>query len=253
MAAIRLDRRTVRRSEDAFVDELICGAGDLGASSVHALFPRAYLDANRAPHELDPAMFDPPPRWIDGRGPRVRAGLGAIPRVVAGGAELYRGKLPPSEAERRIARCHGPYHDALVELLGSARAAFGAACLIDCHSMPSVGPDGRRRTADAVVGDRFGASCDRSVSAAAVQALRDRGLAVRRNDPYPGGFITQRYGRPDAAAHAIQIEFNRKLYMNERTMRRAAGMAATRAALEAAVLAVAGAVLALAAPADAAE
>ncbi|MBT7612024.1 MAG: N-formylglutamate amidohydrolase [Rhodospirillaceae bacterium] len=254
LAVSRLDKLAIRRSEDAFVDELIAGVAGMGAPGVAALFPRAYLDPNREPYELDPAMFDAPlPRWINSRSPRVRAGLGTVPRVVAGGAEIYRGKLLPEEAERRIKGCYVPYHDALVELIGETRATFGTACLIDCHSMPSAGNDGGRQKSDIVIGDRFGASCDRSITAAATELLREQGLTVRRNDPYPGGFITEHYGRPDQGVHAIQLEFNRALYMEERTMRRGKGMEATRQTLERAIAAIADAVLTIAAPANAAE
>jgi len=254
LASSRLDNLAIRRSEDAFVDELVAGMPALGAPTVAALFPRAYLDPNREPYELDPAMFDAPlPRWVNTRSPRVKAGLGTVPRVVAGGAEINRHKIAPSEAESRIKRCYVPYHDALVALIEETRAAFGIACLIDCHSMPSAGNDGSRQKADVVIGDRFGASCDRSVTAAATEALRDCGLVVRRNDPYPGGFITEHYGRPDQDVHAIQLELNRGLYMDERTMRRGRGMAGTRQAVESAVAAIADAVATIAAPANAAE
>ena len=254
LAQSRLDATAIRRSEDCFVHELFSDAPALGSPLIRARFPRAYLDPNREPYELDPAMFDAPlPRWINSRSPRVRAGLGTVPRVVAGGAEIYRGKLLPEEAERRIKGCYVPYHDALVELIGETRATFGTACLIDCHSMPSAGNDGGRQKSDIVIGDRFGASCDRSITAAATELLREQGLTVRRNDPYPGGFITEHYGRPDQGVHAIQLEFNRALYMEERTMRRGKGMEATRQTLERAIAAIADAVLTIAAPANAAE
>jgi len=254
LASSRLDDLAIRRSEDAFVDELIEGVTDHGIASVHALFPRAYLDPNREPYELDPQMFNSAlPRWVNSRSPRVKAGLGTVPRVVAGGAEIYRRRLPPDEAERRIKRCYVPYHDTLVALIKEGRETFGSICLVDCHSMPSTGNDGNQQNADVVIGDRFGASCDRLITAAATEALRDRGLVVRRNDPYAGGFITEHYGRPDFGIHAVQIELNRGLYMHERTMRRGPGMAAVRTALESMVLAVAEAALTIAAPANAAE
>ncbi len=254
LAASRLDQLAIRRSEDAFVDELVAGIPDLGAPTLCARFPRAWLDVNREPYELDPAMFDAPMlRWINARSPRVRAGLGTVPRVVAGGAEIYYGKLKPAEAESRIKQHYIPYHDALVSLIEETRKAFGTACLIDCHSMPSTGNDGQKQRADIVIGDRFGASCDRSVTAAATEALRGAGLNVRRNDPYPGGFITENYGRPNLCMHAIQLEFNRGLYMEERTMRRGKTMADIRTILETAVSAIAEATLAFALPASAAE
>lgn len=254
LAASRLDALTLRRSEDAFVDGLIAGAEGLGAPSLAALFPRAWLDANREAYELDPAMFDAPlPPWVNSRSRRVAVGLGTLPRVVAAGAEIYRRRLSPAEAEERIARCWRPYHAALGELLEETRRAFGQACLIDCHSMPSRHGDGSRQRADAVVGDRFGASCHGDVADAACRALTACGLAVARNHPYPGGFITARHGRPSEGCHALQIELNRALYMDEARIEPGPGFAATRRALERTVAAVAAATAALAAPQAAAE
>jgi N-formylglutamate amidohydrolase len=254
LALSRLDNLAIRRSEDAFVDELVAGVPAQGAPALCALFPRAWLDVNREPYELDPAMFDAPmPRWINARSPRVRAGLGTIPRVVAGGAEIYRGKLTPDEAVLRIKSHYMAYHDTLVTLIEETKALFSTSCLIDCHSMPSAGNDGSRQKADIVIGDRFGASCERSITTAATEALRNAGLTVRRNDPYPGGFITENYGRPDLGIHAIQLEFNRALYMEERTMQRGSNMDAIRDALESTVRAIADATLTIALPANAAE
>ena len=253
LAASRLDALELRRSEDAFVDELIAFAAALGAPALAALFPRAWLDANRAPYELDPAMFDAPlPAWIDSRSPRVAAGLGTLARVVAGGAEIYRRRLSPGEAKERIARCWRPYHAALAGLVAETRQSFGHACLIDCHSMPSRQGDGTRQLADAVVGDRFGTSCHPAIAAAACDALAACGLAVARNHPYPGGFITAHYGRPAEGVHALQIELNRALYMDEAKIARGPGMAATRRALERAARAVAAVIPALPAPPQAA-
>jgi N-formylglutamate amidohydrolase len=256
MAVSRLDRLAIRRSEDAFVDELVAGAVALGAPMVAATFPRAYLDPNREPYELDPRMFDSPlPRWVNSRSPRVRAGLGTVPRVVAGGAEIYAGKLPPETAERRIAECYLPYHDALATLLDETRAAFGTALLLDCHSMPSGerGQHGDRGRADIVLGDRFGHACAPEITAEAAEVLRKAGYRVRRNDPYPGGFITEHYGRPGMDLHALQIEINRGLYMDEANMTRNSGMVRLKADLETLFAALARQVERLAPPAQAAE
>ena len=254
LAASRLDALALRRSEDAFVDGLIAGAEGLGAPSLAALFPRAWLDVNREAYELDPAMFDAPlPPWVNSRSPRVAMGLGTLPRVVAAGAEIYRRRLSPAEAEERIARCWRPYHAALGRLLAETRRAFGQACLVDCHSMPSRRGGGGRQRADAVVGDRFGASCHGEIAAAACRALAACGLAVARNHPYPGGFITARHGRPAAGVHALQIELNRALYMDEARIEPGPGFAAARRALQQTVAAVAAATAALAAPPAAAE
>ena len=254
LAASRLDVQAIRRSEDAFVDELVARAPELGCPLVLARFPRAYLDVNREPFELDPAMFDGTlPHQVNSRSPRVRSGLGTVPRVVAGGAEIYRTKLPAGEAQARLDACYLPYHDALVRLLDETRQRFGVACLIDCHSMPSVGHEGAARTrVDIVLGDRFGASCDRSLTETASASLRAGGLSVRRNDPYPGGFITEHYGRPAMGLHAIQVEMNRGLYMDEKALVRGPGMAAMATRIETLIGDLGRAMLALAQPAAAA-
>lgn len=264
LALSRLDQLAIRRSEDAFVDELVAGAVALGAPVIAATFPRAFLDPNREPYELDPRMFDAPlPRWVNSRSPRVRAGLGTVPRVVAGGAEIYHGKLSPDVAESRIKQFYMPYHDGLVELLEETRATFGTAVLLDCHSMPSgergspatksTGNSGDKSRADIVLGDRFGHACAPQIMSVAADTLRARGHQVRRNDPYPGGFITEHYGRPDMDLHALQIELNRSLYMNETRISRGSGMAGLKADLEHLFGAIAQQTLLLAPPANAAE
>lgn len=256
LALSRLDRLAIRRSEDAFVDELAAGAVAMGAPMVAATFPRAFLDPNREPYELDPRMFDSPlPGWVNSRSPRVRAGLGTVPRVVAGGAEIYAGKLEPGVAEERIKRYYMPYHDAIVALLDETRATFGIAILLDCHSMPSGerGGHASKTRADIVLGDRFGHACDADIMRVAAETLRERGYRVRRNDPYPGGFITEHYGRPDMDVHALQIELNRSLYMNEARMTRGSGMTSLKADLEHLFGVVANQALMLAPPANAAE
>ena len=245
----RLDSQAIRRSEDAFVDRLIAGIPALGAPTISALFPRAWIDVNREPGELDCTMFEGPLRATPGHNsPRVRAGLGIIPRVVAGGAEIYRSRLPAAEAQRRIASCYIPYHTTLEHLIDETRQLFGAVCLIDCHSMPTARPACGHKPADIVLGDRFGTSCAPAVSRAAADALQAEGAMVRRNHPYPGGHITRRYGQPDLGMHAIQIEVDRRLYLDETTVEPTAGFAATARLLEAAILAIAHVVHGLAQP-----
>ena len=254
LAASRLDPLALRRSEDAFVDELAGGLPGRGVPTLSARFPRAWLDVNREPWELDPQMFDGPlPAWANRHSPQVRAGLGTLPRVVAGGVGIYRGPLPVGEAWRRIRRAYWPYHDMLTQLLDDTCGLFATACLVDCHSMPSGSPDDAGPIADVVLGDRFGRSCAPCVTAAASETLRAQGLAVRHNAPYAGGFITARYGRPEKGRHAIQIEVNRALYMHEATLQRGPGMKAVRRMLETVVLAVAAAVLATTAARRAAQ
>jgi len=225
LAASRLDGRTLRKSEDCFVDEIFSAAPALGAPLIRALFPRAFLDANREAFELDPEMFaDLLPAYVNTRSPRVAAGLGTIARVVANGEEIYRGKLRFAEALVRIDRFYNPYHGALGRLVEDTRARFGHCLLIDCHSMPSAGapgePDSGRPRVDFVLGDCYGASCAACVVDAAEDHLRRLGYAVSRNAPYAGGFTTRHYGRPRMALHALQIEICRGLYMDEASLSR---------------------------------
>jgi N-formylglutamate amidohydrolase len=222
VAASRLDPLTLRRSEDSFVDEIFGAAPELGAPLIAASFPRAYLDVNREPYELDPAMFsDSLPSYVNARSPRVRMGLGTIARVVASGEEIYAGKLCFADAERRIDALYQPYHTALRGLVGEAEAQFGGYLLIDCHSMPSAaGATDGRDAADIVLGDCHGASCGDRIVDAARRFLGERGFAVALNAPYAGGFTTGHYGHPRRSRHALQIEINRALYMDERSYRR---------------------------------
>jgi N-formylglutamate amidohydrolase len=214
--AARLDPLTLRRSEDAFVDELFLPCVALGAPLLRAHFPRAFLDANREPFELDPQMFDGPlPEFANTRSLRVAAGLGAIPRVVGDAQPIYKGRIAVADALARIAALHRPYHERLSGLVERARARFGLSILIDCHSMPSTLAEG---PLDIVIGDRFGASAAGWVVEALESALLARGYRLRRNKPYAGGYITERYGAPANARHAVQIEINRALYMDERRM-----------------------------------
>ncbi len=224
LAGSRLDPRKLRRSEDCFVDEIFAPAVDLGAPMLEALFPRAYLDPNREPYELDPEMFEGPvPAYVNSRSPRVAAGLGTIARIVASGEEIYRGKLPIGEAMNRVRDCYHPYHAALRGLIDETRSQFGYCVLLDCHSMPSIGlpPEmvaGSR--VDMILGDCFGTACAEQVTEAAEAALRRLGYTIARNAPYAGGYTTKHYGRPRDGVHAIQIEINRSLYMDETTFTR---------------------------------
>ena len=234
LAASQLDLLSIRRSEDSFVNELFEDAAQLGAPLIHALFPRAYLDPNREPYELDPGMFeDALPAYANTRSLRVAGGLGTVARVVTDGAEIYRRKMAFSEAERRIETLYLPYHRQLRCLLDEARAKFGFAVLIDCHSMPSIGgpmdEDRGHDRADMVLGDRFGTSCSPTLTQAVENALGDMGYAVARNNPYAGGYTTDHYGRPIQGIHALQIELNRALYMDEHNLTRTENFAKVRA------------------------
>ena len=225
LAAARLDPLTLRRSEDGFVDELFATAPRRGAPLLCALFPRAFIDVNREPYELDPTMFeDRLPAYVNTRSPRVSAGLGTIPRVVANGHEIYPGKLSFREAQRRVDTLYRPYHRALEGLVRATLDRFGHCILVDCHSMPSAG-DGRlrhngHRRVDFVLGDAHGTACAPTVIDLAESVLAGHGYGVRRNNPYAGGFTTLHYGRPRRGVHALQIEINRALYMDERRIGR---------------------------------
>jgi N-formylglutamate amidohydrolase len=222
-----LDGKAIRRSEDAYVDRLIAGAPAFGAINIHARYARAYIDVNREAYELDPAMFeDELPVFARARSARVAAGLGSIARVVAEGQEIYRGKLRFAEARGRIDALHHPYHQALERLLTQARDTHGAALLIDWHSMPSSaageGPHGRK-ACDMVLGDRFGSACASGLTRLVDGALEGMGFRVARNAPYAGGYTTENYGRPEHGVHALQIEINRALYLDEATLTPHAG------------------------------
>jgi N-formylglutamate amidohydrolase len=220
----RLDAVTLRRSEDAFIDELFAGVVALGAPLMVARFPRAYLDVNREPYELDPRMFEGRlPAFANTRSMRVAGGLGTIPRIVADGQEIYGAHLAADEALRRIERLYKPYHRTLRHLVQRTAHGFGYAVLIDCHSMPSTSLSREDAIkADIVLGDRYGTSCAGLLADLTETALRARGYAVVRNKPYAGGFITEHYGEPALGHHALQIEINRALYMDERTLARKA-------------------------------
>jgi N-formylglutamate amidohydrolase len=225
LAASRLDPLTLRRSEDSYVDEIFGGVPHLGAPLLRARFPRAYLDPNREPFELDPGMFeDLLPGFVNSRSPRVRVGLGTIARVVASGEEIYARKLRFSDAVHRIDRLYRPYHRALRQLLTATQERFGCYVLLDCHSMPSSSSHldraAPRSRIDMVLGDCHGAACHPVIIETAHRMLRDKGYVVARNTPYAGGFTTVHYGKPKDGGHCLQIEISRSLYMNERSFER---------------------------------
>lgn len=233
LAASRLDARRIRLSEDAHVDRLFDQAVRCGAPFLKAKFPRAYLDVNREPYELDPKMFQGRlPAYANIRSIRVAGGLGTIARVVAEQEEIYQGPIAVEEALDRIEAIYKPYHATLRRLLAQTHVRFGAAVLVDCHSMPSTvrGQDPRSR-ADFVIGDRYGTAAARALVDHAADTLVDLGYTVAINKPYAGGFITEHYGRPARGLHALQLEVNRGLYMDERTFEETAGFEQLRADL----------------------
>ncbi|HTH98578.1 MAG TPA: N-formylglutamate amidohydrolase [Stellaceae bacterium] len=219
IAAARLDRKALRQSEDCYIDDLFGAATSLGIPMLKARVARAYLDVNREPWELDPAMFDEAlPDWVNTQSPRVTAGLGTVARIVADGQPIYRRKLRFAEAQIRIESIYQPYHAALEQLVEDTVIRHGRCLLIDAHSMPSgEGSSGRfRRPPDFVLGDRNGTACHGDFTGAAHELLKSMGYSVTRNVPYAGGFTTCHYGRPELGRHCLQIEVNRALYMDER-------------------------------------
>jgi N-formylglutamate deformylase len=250
IAAARLDRLTLRQSEDSFVDQIFAAAPAHGAPLLAARFPRAYCDVNREPWELDPAMFEGKlPDWVNTTSPRVGAGLGTIARIAANGEAIYGMRLPFAEAEYRVRRCWQPYHDALAALLQGTRAQFGACLLIDCHSMPSHACGNRRPMPDIVLGDAHGTACAPEVTRYVEHSLAASGYRIRRNDPYAGGYVTRHYGRPARNIHVLQLEIARHLYMDEARVERSPGFDALAADITALIASLATAAPDLVAPA----
>ncbi len=235
LEASKLELAALRRSEDAFVDELFGEGPALGAPLLAARFPRAYLDVNRERYELDPVLFrEPLPDYANTRSPRVLGGLGTIARVVAEAEEIYREPLSLSAGLERIARLYVPYHAALAALIARARRRCGVAILLDCHSMPggvNTAATGGSSATDFVLGDRFGSSCDPALTQLVGGILSRMGYRVAFNRPYAGGHITEHYGRPRDGMHALQIEIAKPLYMNEETITRHDGFEKLRQAL----------------------
>ncbi len=226
-----LDSLMLRRSEDAFVDELFAGVVELGAPLLAAEFPRVFLDVNRGMGELDASMFAGPlGRTVDLPGPRVAAGLGVIPRIVRDGAEIYRGKLRPEDAALRLEKFYRPYHGALARLAEETRLRFGVVVVVDCHSMPSA-----LGAPEIVLGDRFGASAAPALSRLAEASFAREGFSVGRNAPYAGGHTTALHGRPLLGRHALQIEVNRGLYLDEERITRKEGFEMVKLRLAAAL------------------
>lgn len=233
LARTGLDARLIRSSEDAFVDQLFAAAPEHGAPLLAARVPRAWVDLNRAADELDPALVEGVVRRA--HNPRVASGLGVIPRVVAGGRAIYSAKIGLDEARERLDTGWIPYHAALQSLLAESLEQFGESILIDCHSMPHeaielAGTRGRPRP-HVVLGDRYGAAAAPRVMARIEAAFTAAGLRVARNTPFAGAYVTQTYGRPSRRQHAVQIEIDRSLYMDEARIEPHSGFEAFRARL----------------------
>jgi N-formylglutamate amidohydrolase len=223
LTASRIDLPTLRRSEDSFMDELIAGLSALGFPTIRVNFPRSYVDVNREPYELDPRMFTGRlPSFANTRSMRVAGGLGTIPRVVGDGQEIYRERLSVEDALSRIETLYKPYHRALRRLINRVHQSFGTVVVVDCHSMPSIGVSrDEPRRPDVVIGDRYGTSCAPLLPEMVEATMSRLGYSVGRNKPYAGGFITEHYGNPASGLHAIQLELNRAIYMDERRREKA--------------------------------
>lgn len=238
LGAIDIDPHQIRSSEDAFVHLLAERIAEFGVPFLKARFPRSYVDLNRNADELDPAVIFGVARGA--ASPRIAAGLGVIPRVVANGRSIYRGKITRAEAEARLARVWHPYHACLSDLMAAARAQFGRAILLDMHSMPHdalgaalVGSKSKRP--DLILGDRFGGAADREIVDLVHTAFEEQGFTVARNTPFAGAYIAQAYGKPNRGLHAVQIEIDRALYMDEAAIAQNDGFEDTRLRVTAAL------------------
>ena len=211
-----LDKISIRSSEDAFLDQLIDGIEKYGAPKIIANAPRAFIDLNRSTDELDPALISGIKNNI--RSPRISSGLGVIPRVVSHGREIYRGKLSLEQAQSRIEYYWKPYHKDLSNLLKRAWSIYGQSLLIDMHSMPHEAVSTQSsfiKAPEIVVGDRFGMSSDPEFTNLVVSILKQHGFRVAKNTPFAGAFITKHHGKIKDRTHAIQLEIDRSLYMDE--------------------------------------
>ncbi|HET9428820.1 MAG TPA: N-formylglutamate amidohydrolase [Allosphingosinicella sp.] len=218
LKSARLPRMTLETLEDRLVDQLVWRATAAGATAFVALTPRAEIDLNRDEREIDPVLIAPPlPSSQIVQSARARGGIGLIPSRIAGAGAIWRQRIPREELQRRISETHRPYHQALEKALEAARERFGAAVLLDCHSMP---PRGRQTLADGeraaavIFGDRHGTSIAPDLLAAAVSGARELGYATACNAPYAGGHVVGRHGRPAEDIHALQIELDRSVYLD---------------------------------------
>jgi len=209
-----LTAHELRSSEDAYVDLLFSGSAQKEVPLISAKAPRSFIDLNRAANEHDLAVISECPNvQITSKS---AAGLGVIPRVVAHGKNIYRGKIPYEIAQKRIDEFYWPYHNKLQELLEDRKKKFRYALLLDCHSMPSnLTFKGNLNYPDIIIGDRFKMSTNPKLMDLCEQAFLNAGFSVQRNHPFAGGHITQHYGKPKNKIHAIQIELNRSLYLDE--------------------------------------
>ena len=216
LRASRVPKATLETLEDRLVDRLVWRAAQEGATAFVARVPRAEIDLNRDEREIDPALIAPPPPASSVLpSARTRGGLGLVPSRIAGTGAIWLHRLSRDELRRRVEAVHRPYHEALAEALRAARERFGAAILLDCHSMPPREPVGGVRPATIVFGDRHGATIAPAWLAAAVRTARGLGWSTAQNSPYAGGHIVTRHGNPREDVHAVQLEIDRSAYLDE--------------------------------------
>ena len=238
----RVSRARLETLEDRLVDRLIWRAVADGAGAIVAEAPRAEIDLNRDEREIDPDMVAPRPRPSSyDESARTRGGLGLVPARIAGAGAIWRQRLAAGELQRRIETIHRPYHAAVSAALEEARAVFGVAILLDCHSMP---PRTAAGEPPVVIGDRYGTSIAPFLAAAAEEAVRGAGFRVARNHPYAGGHVTERHGRPAEAIHALQLELDRSLYLGPDLRSPGPGFDRTARLIAAVAAALSGAALA---------
>jgi N-formylglutamate amidohydrolase len=212
----------VRQAEDTHVARLWRGALDYGATLIEATFPRAYIDANRSLDDVDPDLLDDEWPAPVVRSRKTELGVGLVWRLAHGGVPMYARRLRAAEVRQRIERCWRPYHERLASTLDERHRAFGSAWHVNCHSMQSVGDalsdDVGRARADFVLGDRDGTTCDAAFTGFVASTLRSLGYGVAINDPYKGVELVRVHGRPHERRHSLQVEINRRLYMDQRTL-----------------------------------
>jgi len=232
-----VSEQELREAEDCYVDELWGAAPALGAPLLAAHFPRTYIDPNRHAGDVDPELIEG--HWPGELVPSGKAKIGKslIWRTLEDGRPIYGRRLRPEEVRRRIERYHAPYHAALRGLLNAAHARFGAVWHINCHSMRAVAgrqsDDGEGRPrADIVLGDRDGTTCEPAFTEFVRETLAAMGYGVKVNDPYKGVELVRAYSDPRARRHSLQIELNKRLYMDEATLEKSAGFDGLRRNLE---------------------
>lgn len=214
LKAARLPRAILETLEDRLVDRLVWRATEAGATAFIARAPRAEIDLNRDEREIDATLIAPAPATADVLpSARTRGGIGLIPSRITGVGAIWNERIPRHELARRIEQIHRPFHRALERALEAARERFGAAVLLDCHSMPPRGGPGSNQES-VIFGDRYGTTTAPHFLDAAVSAARALGYRTACNTPYAGGYIAGRHGRPDRGIHAIQIEIDRSTYLD---------------------------------------